>query len=564
MGRLPPYSLRTVAELLSQTFSLMLDRILVAQSDALRERAQQLNDRLMLRLAGGVTLSDSLPMIVELLRETIAHDGISLFVDGDYHASGADAETFRTIAPLLASALSGTAHATSRLADQIPAAASFADRAAGALVLPLSRGTHDMLVLWRRPLDRVVTWAGDPSKATARPGELLQPRASFAAWIRGHSADWSAEECEIASRLRRTLIEVILRMSEDLSRERERAAAQQDLLIAELNHRVRNILGLIRALVSQSQHDALSVSGFATILGGRVAALAAAHDNITAKNWGPASLMALFRAELAPYCSDTPARFRLEGDDVQINPEAYTILALVVHELATNSAKYGSLSTFAGMITVQLARTGRGDLAIRWRELGGPPVTAPTRQGFGSTIIARSIPHDLQGEADIRYRFTGLEADFTIPARFVGDDGEGPRAANTPAARQDGAEYDGKEPQRPARPTNVLVVEDSMIIALDTEQNLKRLGVAEVRLESTVSGALAAIAARLPDFAILDFNLGEESSAPIAAALRDAGARFVLATGYAEAAEEFARMGAEAVLRKPYGMAEIERLLVSA
>jgi light-regulated signal transduction histidine kinase (bacteriophytochrome) len=567
--RLPPYSLRTVAELLSQTFSLMLDRILVAQSEALRERARQLNDRLMLRLAGGVTLSNSLPMIVELLRETITHDGISLFVDGDYHASGAapDADTFRAIAPLLASALDGTAHASSRLADQIPAAASFADHATGALVLPLSRGTRDMLVLWRRPLDHVVTWAGDPSKATARPGELLQPRASFAAWqetIRGHSADWSAEECEIASRLRRTLIEVFLRMSEDLNRERERAAAQQDLLIAELNHRVRNILGLIRALVSQSQHDALSVTGFAATLGGRVAALAAAHDNITAKNWGPASLVALFRAELAPYCSDNPARFRIEGDDVQINPEAYTNLALVVHELATNSAKYGSLSAPAGLVAVHLARTARGKLTIRWRELGGPPVTAPTRRGFGSTIIARSIPHDLQGEADIRYRFTGLEADFTIPARFVGEGAAAPGAAAARAGRQPGAECGGDEPHRPARPANVLVVEDSMIIALDTEENLKRLGVAEVRIESTVSGALAAIATRLPDFAILDFNLGKESSAPIAAALRDAGARFVLATGYAEAAEEFERMGAEAVLRKPYGMAEIERLLVSA
>jgi light-regulated signal transduction histidine kinase (bacteriophytochrome) len=567
--RLPPYSLRTVAELLSQTFSLMLDRILVAQSEALRERARQLNDRLMLRLAGGVTLSDSLPMIADLLRETIAHDGISLFVDGDYNASGAapDADAFRMIAPLLASALGATAHASSRLADQIPAAASFADRAAGALVLPLSRGAGDMLVLWRRPLDRMVTWAGDPSKAAARRGELLQPRASFAAWqetIRGHSADWSAEECEIASRLRRTLIEMILRLNEDQNRERERAAAQQDLLIAELNHRVRNILGLIRALVSQSQHDALSVSGFATILSGRVAALAAAHDNITAKNWGPASLVALFRAELAPYCNDNPARFRLEGDDVQIRPEAYTILALVVHELATNSAKYGSLSAPAGLVTVDLARTGRGDLTIQWRELGGPPVTAPTRQGFGSTIITRSIPHDLQGEADIRYRSIGLEADFTIPARFVGDGAAGPHAAAAPAVPQPVAECGGREPPETACPADVLVVEDSMIIALDTEQNLKRLGVAEVRIESTVNGALAAIAARLPDFAILDCNLGEESSAPIAAALRAAGARFVLATGYAGATEAFAHIGAEAVLRKPYGVIEIEQLLISA
>ena len=107
----------------------------------------------------------------------------------------------------------------------------------------------------------------------------------------------------------------------------------------------------------------------------------------------------------------------------------------------------------------------------------------------------------------------------------------------------------------------MLVVEDSIIIALDTEENLKRLGIAEVRVESSVAGALAAIAETPPDFALIDFNLGGESSEPIAAALREAGVRFVLATGYADGAATFERLGAAAVLRKPYGKGEIERLI---
>ncbi|MDP5102681.1 MAG: GAF domain-containing protein [Erythrobacter sp.] len=563
-ARLPPYSLRTVAELLSQTFSLMLDRILVARAEQLRERARQLNDQLVLRLAGEVTLADSLPMIEELLRGTIAHDGVSLFVGGDFRASGdtPDEAEFRTIAPLLASTLGDATHASSRLADQIPAAAAFAERAAGALVLPLSRGTRDSLVLWRRPGLHTITWAGDPAKAAAAPGERLQPRASFAAWaetVRGRSDDWTAEECEIAARLRRTLIEVILRMSEEAARESVRAAEKQDLLIAELNHRVRNILGLIRALVSQSAHEALSVPGFAAVLGGRIAALAAAQDNITAKNWGPASLAKLFEAELAPYCDGSlHPRFRLLGDDVLVNPDAYTILALVVHELSTNSAKYGSLSAHAGAVEVRLSRTAFGDLAIAWREAGGPPVSAPLRQGFGSTIITRTIPHNLLGKADVRYNVTGLEADFIVPARFIAGAGRGRIAPRINSAQPPPTE------SMTDQPAQVLVVEDSIIIALDTEENLKRLGVANVRLESSVTGALAAIAQDPPEFAIIDFNLGGESSEPIAAALREAGVRFVLATGYAEAADEFERMGASAVLRKPYGMTEIERLLINA
>lgn len=563
--RLPPYSLRTVAELLSQTFSLMLDRMLVARSEELRERARELNDRLLLRLAGGLALADSLPLIEQVLGHAVPHDGLSLLVEGEYRASDAapDEAAFRAIAPLLASTLGGATHATTRLADQIPEAAAFADVAAGALVLPLSRANRDYLVLWRRPLDRTITWAGDPAKARAAPGELLQPRASFAAWtetVRGRSAEWTPEECEIAARLRRTLIEVVLRMNEDIARERARAAEQQDLVIAELNHRVRNILGLIRALVSQSQYEALSVPGFAAILGGRIAALAAAHENLTRKNWGPASLRRLLETELAPYCGSEGARLRLAGDDVLLGPEAYTVLALVVHELATNSAKYGALSARAGSLEVRLARTAFGDLALSWREAGGPPVSAPARQGFGSTIISRAIPHDLGGEADVRFRLEGLEADFLVPQRHLASGQEtraAPRSAPTAAPPAAPRSAPGDLPAR------VLVVEDSIIIALDTEENLRRLGVADVQVESSVAGALAAIAESPPDFALIDFNLGGESSEPIAEALRAAGVRFVLATGYAEGGSTFERLGADAVLRKPYGKGDIERLIGS-
>ncbi|WP_027442575.1 HWE histidine kinase domain-containing protein [Erythrobacter cryptus] len=569
--RLPPYSLRTVAEVLSQTFSLMLDRILLAESERLRERARLLNERLLLRLSGGASLADSLPLIAELLGGVIAHDGLSLMAEGRYSASGAAPREgeFAAIAPLLAPALSGAVLATTRLAEQIAEAAAFAERATGALVLPLAHGGREVLVLWRRPLERIVTWAGDPAKAAAPPGEMLQPRASFAAWVetvRGHSAEWSAEECAIAEGLRRTLIEVVLRLNADLAHARARAAAQQDLLIAELNHRVRNILALIRALVAQSEAEALSVPGFAAILGGRIAALAAAHDNITAHNWGPASLTRLITEELAPYTGGDPARFRLTGEDVLVVPAAYTMLALVVHELATNSAKYGALSARAGCVSVSLARTARGDLAIAWRESGGPPVTAPAREGFGSTIITRAIPHELGGTATLNFRLTGLEADFVIPARHLA-----PRAAEpaTPAAPTAAAAPPAAAPAAaPAatlvRPARALVVEDSIIIALDAAESLKRLGVAEVTIAASVAEALAAIAASPPELAIIDFNLGSESAEPIAAALRAGGVRFVLATGYAEDTEDFARLGAAAVLRKPYGLADLARLLPDA
>ena len=111
-------------------------------------------------------------------------------------------------------------------------------------------------------------------------------------------------------------------MSEDLTRERAHAVEQQDLLIAKLNHRVRGILGLIRALVSQSQAEALSVPGFAALIAGRLAALAAAHDNITEKHWDPASLARLIEGELATFGRADRTRFRLKGEDVLVTPQS--------------------------------------------------------------------------------------------------------------------------------------------------------------------------------------------------------------------------------------------------
>lgn len=565
---LPPFSLRTVAELFSQTFSLMLDRMLVRRTEQLRERARHLHDQLMLELAGGTSLAANLPLLEQSIDDLITHDGISLLVAGEYRALGEapSHEEFMAIAPAFHGVGGDAVFVTAALAEHVPAARSLAATACGALILPLSRRPGEYLVLWRRPVEQTVIWAGDPNKSVAKPGAMLEPRASFAAWceiVRGRSAEWSEEECDFAERLRRTLIEVILRMSEEVMRERQRAAEQQDLLIAELNHRVRNILGLIRGLVAQSQHDAMSVAGFAAIIGGRISALASAHDNITRENWSPAPLSLLIESEFAAYVGRDRTRLRITGTDVLIRPEAFTVMALVVHELVTNSAKYGSLAALSGVVTIGLSRNAFGDLMIAWRETGGPPVAPPKRQGFGSTIIERSIPHELQGEAQLRFRLTGLEADFLIPRRFLADQGEqgAERAApkDKPAVSQD--QLPAGSTARTAAPRMVLVVEDSMIIALDIEENLKRLGVAEVRVESAVAGALEAVAEMPPDFAIIDFNLGKESSVPVAAALRARGVPFLLATGYADLATDLDSIGAIGVLHKPYGRADLERAM---
>ncbi|MGB3469667.1 MAG: HWE histidine kinase domain-containing protein [Erythrobacter sp.] len=572
--RLPAYSLRTVAELLSQMFSLMLDRILIERSETVRSKGRKLHEQLMQRLTGGTTLDRSLTMLDELLDEVIEHDGVSTLIGGEYSARGnAPSEVeFMALTPALGTAPVSTLVETTALYDIIPEAAPLKDRIAGALIVPISRSPRDYIALWRRPLRQKVVWAGDPEKALAEPGERLQPRGRFAAWeedINDRSEDWSADELQIAEGLRVTLLEVILRMTDEAARERKRSQEKQDLLIAELNHRVRNILNLIRSLVSQAQHDAMDVSSFASIIGGRISSLASAHDNITRENWAPAPLSRLFETELAAYLTGKEERFELTGDQVLVTPEGYTVLALVVHEMVTNSAKYGSLCDRAGSVSVHISRNTFGDVMIAWREQGGPHVKPPTRRGFGSTIIERSIPFELKGEASLQFKLLGLEADFLIPSSYivaVDTHGDTPRTKHNDTGLSGTAGNDNASAATQAvpasrLPAHMILVEDSMIIALDTEENLKRLGVASIDVASSVSGALAAMTKRLPDFAIIDFNLGPESSTPVAEKLRELSVPFVLATGYADLGDQGDQLGAMATLRKPYGRAEIEDAL---
>ena len=558
-----PFSKRTAAEVFSQLFSLTLDRALHDSGEARRALGQNLHERLMTRLAAGADLRETLEQIGQSIGDSIPHDGASIFIDGDYRASGhaPSEDEFRQILPALNSGPAGRILARTDLASAIPEARAFAARATGALIIPVSRQARDYFILWRRQLTQVVTWAGNPDKAVEQTaeGERLVPRKSFAAWqetVEGRSADWTQAELDLAETLRITLLEVILRLTDAAAQDRKRAGEQQDLLIAELNHRVRNILNLIRGLVNQSRHETADAVTLTRLIGGRIGALAAAHDNLTRDNWGPTSLKKLIADEADAYLGSKTTRLTVEGADVLVVPQAYTVLALVLHEMITNSAKYGSLSDQSGDLLITFDRAENGDLTLSWKERGGPPVQAPERRGFGSTIIEKSIPHELQGEADVEFALGGLQARFLIPGRFL-QDAETEHEMTTHVEHgEDGTTGSGDDlPQR------VLLIEDNMIIALDTEEMLRELGVAEVYVSGSVTQALRAIDKDKPDFAVLDFNLGEESSEPVARQLARDGVPFVLATGYSAKEVRFEELGARAILKKPYDKSDLAKAL---
>jgi light-regulated signal transduction histidine kinase (bacteriophytochrome) len=560
--RLPSFAQRSAAELFGQMFSMMLESRERKEAADYEGRARGVSDRLMAAAAQDNDLLGNAEWLGEVIFDSVPADGVGVYVNGQISLSGLTPSRteFQAITTMLNRLAASQVFSTDQISSILPAASSYANRAAGLLAVPISRSPRDYVVLFRAEKLRSVRWAGNQEKDIeyGPNGPRLTPRKSFEEWselVKGKAAAFTDAEKRVAETLRTALLEVVLRLSDSAGEERQRAHEQQELLIAELNHRVRNILALIRGLIGQSRRSALSTEAFVATLDNRVQALARAHDQITADRWGPARLIDLIETEAAAYLGDRRSRISLSGPNVLIDPASFTVLALVIHELLTNAAKYGAL-TDRGDVAIVWRIDEAGDLKLSWRESGGPAVTAPVNRGFGSTIIERSIPYDLGGTAELHYRLAGFEADFGIPARFI--------VASTPDAAKAKAETKRSEQvSKPLTGQTVLLVEDSMIIALDSEDALRELGAKAVLVAASTAQAMIVLANNDIDLAVLDFNLGPETSISVADALIERGVRFVFATGYGDGLDLDARFKGIGVIKKPYMGADIAAVLAT-
>jgi len=562
-ARRPSFERRSIAELFGQMFALKLESRERKELQAYETGARASSDRLLAAVAGDATLLDNPDWLGAMLRETVPCDGIAIWIDGKCAHSGLTPppEAFAALVRRLSAMAAGRIFATDRLAETLESADAYSDVAAGLLAIPISRSPRDYVLLFRQEKVRTVKWAGDPHKpAQLGPnGPRLTPRKSFELWsqeVRGRSEPFSAAEIRVAEMLRASMIEVVLRLSDDAQEERRRFSERQELLIAELNHRVRNILSLIRGLVRQSLDPDADTRSTITLLEGRIESLARAHDQITQDNWSAAPLGRLIETEAAAYLGGKSRRLVCAGPAVLLHPNAFSTLALVFHELMTNSAKYGALSD-SGSVQVEW-RLDEGDLRIEWRERGGPAVQPPRRQGFGTTIIQRSIPYDLGGKAEVRYALTGLEADFCIPARHVAADDP----AKAPAAAVSVAS--DSEVRRDVLAGTALLVEDSLIIAMDAEDILVRLGAARVVTAASIRQASQELDRDQFEIAVLDVNLGNETSLSIADALRAQGVPYIFATGYGEQLRLPPEHEGAQVIQKPYTLASLAYALTQA
>ena len=563
-ARLPGFVLRSAAELFGQMYSLMLENRLREAASVIDQTARDLADRMITAIAGDSARLADAAWLQAVTRGIIASDGVAVCSGGSLTVSGATPthDELRALTGLLDAASPNRIFHTDRVGT-LGAAGIAPTEAAGMLAIPISREPRDYIMLFRRERLHQIRWGGEPAKAmTVDEGQQrMSPRKSFAAFVeqvKGRSTPFTEGEVRVAESIRSALIEVILRFSEEAGSERKRTSERQELLIAELNHRVRNILALIRGLINQTQSVGVDTADYVESLGGRVQALARAHDQITRRNWGPALLTLLFDDEVAAYVPNKRERFIVRGPAIALQPQAYSTLALVVHELVTNSSKYGALSN-GGHVTVDMALTPEGDLQMLWRETGGPIVRPPTRRGFGSVIIERTVPFDLQGQAEVRYPPGGFEADFLIPRQHLASSDSLPKIAPPEIAAP---EVEPGEASLAGR--IVLLLEDNMIVALEAEDTLMELGAAAVWPASTLREAEAIFAREPIDLAMLDINIGLDTSLELAARLTARGVPFIFASGYGDDVRLAEGQAAVPILKKPYDGEQIRRAMITA
>ena len=301
--------------------------------------------------------------------------------------------------------------------------------------------------------------------------------------------------------------------------DRKSAEERQSLLAREVDHRAKNVLAVVQSIVRLTKTE--NHETYVSSIEGRIRALSTAHNVLAQSQWVGASLHSLIEKELAPYHT---AKIELRGPEIVLQPSAAQTLALVLHELATNAAKYGALSLPSGCISVTWSAVV--DLQLTWSETCGPRTTVPTRKGFGSLIISASIERQLGGEVRFDWRSEGLKCTISIP------NGSGTIFGASRGRRSEA--HDSAESMWPLGITGkrILIVDDEPLVALAMTEMLEEGGFQVIGPCASLSEAITAIRSTKFDAAILDVNLNGELIYPAAELLAEQQIPFIFVTGY--------------------------------
>ncbi|WP_045389138.1 HWE histidine kinase domain-containing protein [Falsirhodobacter sp. alg1] len=550
---------RVAAEMFGEFLSLHIGALIhKAALDSASEARRRLEN--LAGLGAGTDVAGMLRSGMNDLCALIPCDGVALVLEDELLVQGAvpPNAAIRNLAADIPPDPHDLIWKTDSLVTHTADAENYAERAAGVLAVQVSQQPQDWVMFFRREQVQKLEWAGNPEKSyTSGPmGDRLTPRKSFALWkedVHRHSDPWTKADMETVRMLRTSLVEPILRQTEAMAEERARADLRQRVLNDELNHRVKNILAVIKSVIGHPVEEGRTLESYVQSLKGRIQALSLAHDQVM-RGDGGGSLGALLAAELAPY--GDAAEIWIEGQDALLDSRGFSVMAQVLHELATNAAKYGALSAPDGALQVTWYRTSEGDCHLTWIETGGPAVIAPDHTGFGSLLLKRSLPFDLGGSSHIEYLPTGVKAEFTLPARHV-------RFKEIQMSATTSATSGTDSPTLPEQ-AHVMLLEDQLLIAMDVEAMLEESGFQRISLARNVAQAMDLIKGEGIELAMLDVNLGQETSIPVAEELRARGIPFVFATGYDEGSALPEGMRDVTIVRKPYDIDNLVQALTSA
>lgn len=300
-----------------------------------------------------------------------------------------------------------------------------------AVVVMSSSGT---IAGWNEVAERTFGWSAVEVEGR-RMSEILIPERYRAAHERGLRHFLETGEGPVLGR--RIEIEAINRQGEELPvelsitpteqfgqtvflgflrdiSERRDAARRQELLIAELNHRAKNLLGVVSGIAHQSARGASSLAEFIPAFAGRLACLGRAHEILTARAWEDAPLGEIVEALLGPYATGAEPRASYAGPSVLLAPRQLLSISMVLHELIINAVKYGALSTPTGRIALTWL-VDEDSIRLEWQETGLVDLEPPTRRGFGSRMIELSVRHDLRGTSVSNWHRDGLLFELTFP-----------------------------------------------------------------------------------------------------------------------------------------------------
>jgi PAS domain S-box-containing protein len=326
--------------------------------------------------------------------------------------------------------------------------------------------------------------------------------------------------------------------------ERKRHDETQRLLLSELSHRVKNMLAVVQAIAQQTLRRANDPAEFAASFGGRIQSLSLMHGLLSQSGWQHAELREILRDQLAAH---EASRVVSSGPPVLLEPQVALHVALMLHELGTNSVKYGALSNAEGTVSVGWS-VDDDRLRLEWRERGGPPVKSPFKRGFGTSLIEQTAKSE-GGGSHVYAEADGIRWEITLPLK-TDRAGVPQRKPEKPASP--GVRSVSRPPQAgPLRGKRFLIVEDEPMIALDIVAGLENEGVIVEGPVSSVKDALRVVEEGAFDGVLLDANLRGEPVGDVAAALTRRNIPFVFVTGYGRQAlpESFAR---SKVLTKPF------------